>query len=71
MSKEEFISALKDEGYNAGYANNGIPTVFVDAAEEIKYVQKSLKKFVGKTDYTQSYGISLLKEKSVSTSGAV
>ena len=57
MSKEEFLTALRDEGYNADYSSIGIPTVYVDAAENISATSRQLRKFAGKLGYFQSYGI--------------
>ncbi len=63
MSKEQFVEALLAEGFNSGFANTGIPTVFVNSAEEIKNVNKSIKRLIAENGYTQSYGISLLPTK--------
>ena len=66
MTKDEFVSELTEEGYSAGYANNGVPTVFVDSADKISITAKSLKKLVKVNGYTESYGISLSVQKGTS-----
>ncbi len=63
MNKDEFVSELTEEGYMAGYANNGIPTVFVRSADEIGSVSRSVKHLVKSFGYTQSFGISLASQK--------
>ncbi len=59
MSKDEFVKALISEGFNAGYSNNGIPTIFVKDALDIHEAHKAVKKAIQKLGYVQSYGISL------------
>lgn len=60
MSKEEFVTILSDKGYNAGFSNNGIPTVFVNDSLDIKKVNKSIIELIREKGYSQSYGISLV-----------
>ena len=57
MNKTEFLNRLKEEGFNADFMNNGIPTVLVKEAEEIKKAVRSIKKLTKETGYDQSYGI--------------
>ncbi|MBQ7431376.1 hypothetical protein [Butyrivibrio sp.] len=59
MTKDEFILALQNEGYSAGVANNGIPTVFVTDASMISSVRSSLKQLIKQNGYCESYGIAL------------
>ena len=63
MSKEEFVQALKSEGLDASFANNGVPTVFVENPLEINKVNKMLKSTIKELGYTESYGISIKKAK--------
>ena len=57
MSKEEFLTALRDEGSNADFSSIGIPTLFVETADNIAGTSRQLRKFAGKLGYFQSYGI--------------
>lgn len=59
MSKDEFITALGKEGFSAGYANHGVPTVFVKDASDIHQARMAITKFIKQNGYTESYGISL------------
>ena len=65
MSKDEFVTALKGKGLKAGFANDGIPTVFVEDATGINSAHSEIKKLIKSCGYVQSYGISLnpVKEK--------
>ena len=59
MSKDEFITTLNAEGFEAGYANHGVPTVFVKSASDIHTAYTTIKKLIKANGYTESYGISL------------
>ena len=59
MSKEEFITALSNEGFNADFANGGVPTVFVESAFDIKPAHTAIKKLIKTNGYNESYGISM------------
>jgi len=63
MSKEEFIKEISDEGYNAGFNESGIPTVFVEDPNTINDVCKAIKVAIKKVGYNQSYSITLTKIK--------
>ncbi len=64
MDKLEFLDALLGRGFDAALFNNGIPTVFVESAENISTVSKDLKAIVKETAYTQSFGVALTSRKS-------
>ncbi len=70
MSKEEFITALAKEGYDTGYYNNGIPTVFVNNNSEIKPISKAIRKFALEHDYKESFGVKP-KTKELTTESAI
>ena len=59
MSKEEFVKALKDKGLNAGYSNDGIPTVFVGTVNDISQANGKVKEAIKELGYIESYGIAL------------
>ena len=61
MSKDEFISILKNSGLDADYANSGIPTVFVKQPGEIAPAAENVMMLADKSGYTQSYGIKISK----------
>ncbi len=59
MSKDEFLIALNNEGYDADYRDNNVPTVFIEDALMIGSVNKAIKRLIKEYGYNQSYGISL------------
>lgn len=61
MSKEEFVKTLKDKGFNAGFSNDGIPTVYVESEIDIHSANRAVKDAIKETGYRQSYGISTEK----------
>ena len=63
MSKEEFVKELSKEGYDVGFDNYGIPTVFVEEPTMIHDAHKAIKTVGKKVGYDQSYGVSLSKAK--------
>ena len=56
MSKDEFIRALNDEGFKAGF-RKGIPTVFIDNIQLIDQVSRNIREKAAQTGYDQSFGI--------------
>lgn len=63
MSKDEIIKILTDKGFDVGYDNNGIPTVFVDSSYDISSAHKHVELAIKDAGYDQSYGISLSSKK--------
>ncbi len=59
MNKDRFIEFLREEGFNADYMNNNIPTVFVSDSNDIAKANKIIKKLIIENGYNESYGISL------------
>lgn len=70
MSKEEFMIALAKEGYDTGYYNNGIPTVYVSDTDEIKPISKAIRKFALEHNYKESFGVKP-KAKELTTESAI
>lgn len=61
MSKDEFVKSLTSEGFDAGYSNGGIPTVFVESELDINEAHRAVKEAMHRLGYTQSYGIRIKK----------
>lgn len=61
MDKTSFLDALRKEGYNAGFYNNGIPTVFINDSALFGSIDRNINQLRKDLGYDQSYGISLIR----------
>ena len=61
MSKDDFILALKDRGFNTGDTSDTVPTIYVKSPYEINRAHIAIKEIIKEVGYAQSYGISIMK----------
>ena len=59
MGKKEFVSALSEKGFQAGYSEDGVPTIFVNSVDDFPNVNQAIKNYMAESGFSQSFGITI------------
>ena len=59
MTKDTFLKALKEKGYNADYTQNHIPTIFVPTIAELQDMITKLADLKTELAYNQSVAVKI------------